>query len=83
MDAVDLDDARVREAGDRASLASEPPAIVLVHRELRFQDLDSDLSAEGLIVALVDVSHAAGADLLHHLVLPDPLRNLVGRTLPR
>jgi len=67
---VDLDDARVREAGDGAGLAREAGPRLLGGGEVRVEELHRNLAVERGVAAAVHDRHAPAADLLEELVSP-------------
>ena len=67
---VDLDDARVGEAGHGARLPGEAGPALGGLREVRVEQLDRHLAIERGVAAAVDDGHAAAPDLLEQLVAP-------------
>ena len=66
----DAHDRRVRHAGGRLRLLTEPHAERGVVRQLRLQELDRHLTAEAGVGAAVDVGHAAATDECTDAVTP-------------
>ena len=65
---VDVDDVGVREVGGGLCLLAEARDEVWGRSRTLVEYLDRDGAAEDLVDGLVDVGHAAGADLLGHPV---------------
>ena len=58
---VEVDDVGVLELGQHARFLDEARLELLVHRELRRQDLDGDGLPRHTVVAAIDDAHSAGA----------------------
>jgi hypothetical protein len=71
FDRIDGDDARVVERRDRARLALEPLQVLQLRGARRGEDLERDLALEETVLGTVDVTHAAGAELLQESVVFD------------
>ena len=65
---VDADDALVRQRGQRARLAREPPPLIALHRDERAQHLDRHVTIELRVAGAPDDAHGAFPDLLEQLV---------------
>ena len=79
---VDLDDARVREPGDRARLAGEAGPGLGRGGEVRVEELHRDLAVERGVAAAVHDRHPAAPHLLEELVAaqhPDHRTSSAGR----
>ena len=67
---VDAHDRRVRHAGGRLRLETEPGAERVVVREVAIEELDRDLTTQGEVVAAEDGGHAAAPDQFVDAVAP-------------
>ena len=70
-DVVERADMGMRQRRDRPRLALETAAPLRIARDLGRQDFDGDRAAETRIARVVDLAHAARADLVAYLVWPE------------
>ena len=76
-DGVDLDDVRVVEAGRAPRLAQETFDLVRILGQMLAEDLDGDETVEGLLVRLVNDSHAAATELGDNPVMAYTINHLL------
>jgi catechol 2,3-dioxygenase-like lactoylglutathione lyase family enzyme len=72
FDGVQGDDVGVLEAGDDGRLPFEAGPSLRVVRDLGRQHLDRHVSSQAAVVAAIDVTHPAGAELLEDVVVREP-----------
>ena len=70
-DVIDRDDMRVAQIGGGDRLALEAPQKLSVHRELRREHFERDLTPERGIDGAVDPRHPAPSDLGLDLIAPE------------